>query len=226
MLKRAFDIALSLLLMTLLAPLVGLLALWMLIKRDLPIFYISERMRDVDRPFPLVKFRTMRPPRPEEVNTGVSGGDKSDRVTRLGHVLRRYRLDEVPQLWNILMGDMSFVGPRPPLRRYTESHKELYRQVLRSKPGVTGLASLVIHRQEQAVLSQARTPEETEEIYVRRFVPRKARLDLIYQRNANLCYDVVLLWETAARVLFARSRARTRRAAPDDARTGKDTTRP
>ncbi|MEX3016819.1 sugar transferase [Gymnodinialimonas sp. 202GB13-11] len=205
--KRIFDIGLSLVLMVLLSPVMLGLFLVMVLKRDLPVFYVSERMRDLDTPFSLIKLRTMRPPRPGEVNSGVSGGAKNHRITPLGRKLRRYRLDEIPQLWNILRGDMSFVGPRPPLRRYTEMYRELYADVLRSKPGVTGLASLVIHRQEGDALAKAQSAEEIEEIYTRRFIPRKARLDLIYQANANLCYDVVLLWQTLVRVAGGRRRA-------------------
>src|SRR5690606_28666329 len=109
------------------------------------------------------------------------------------------RLDEVPQLWNVLKGDMSFVGPRPPLRVYVERFPDLYAQVLRSRPGVTGLASLHFHRHEEWILARCATPEDTDAAYARRCVPRKARLDLIYQRRRNLCLDMALMWRTAAR---------------------------
>lgn len=201
MTKRLFDIVLSLVLLVLLAPLwIGVIA-WMVIKRDLPIFYVSERMKTTDRAFSLIKFRTMRPPSADEENSGVSGGDKSDRITPLGHALRSKRLDEVPQLINILKGDMSFVGPRPPLRQYTQSHKALYREVLKSKPGVTGLASLSFHRHEEFVLANAASIEETDTLYKRRCIPRKAAIDLIYQRHSNVCFDFVILWRTALKVL-------------------------
>ena len=155
MLKRLFDIVLSLFLIIILSPFWGGVMIWMLFKRDLPVFYISERMKAVDKSFKLYKFRTMRPPRADEANSGVSGGDKSDRITSLGRALRSKRLDEVPQLINILRGDMSFVGPRPPLRQYTESCRALYSEVLKSKPGVTGLASLAYHKHEERLLAKA-----------------------------------------------------------------------
>lgn len=211
MIKRSFDLILACILMVGLSPVLGAVALWMVVRQDLPIFYVSERMRETDRPFQLVKFRTMRQPSPGESNSGVSGGDKSDRITALGHLLRRYRLDELPQLWNILRGDMSFVGPRPPLRRYTEQFPTLYNQVLRSKPGITGLATLVLHNQEQTALARCGSFEETEALYTRRFVPRKAKLDLVYQSHANLCYDVILLWATFAHVFLGGSKTSSQR---------------
>jgi lipopolysaccharide/colanic/teichoic acid biosynthesis glycosyltransferase len=91
-------------------------------------------MRGPSKPFTLIKFRTMQD---AIQNTGVTGGDKTARVTRTGHWLRRWRLDEVPQLINILRGDMSFVGPRPPLRRYVEQFPDLYAHVLKSRPWPT-----------------------------------------------------------------------------------------
>lgn len=208
MIKRLFDIAASLALGILFLPFVLGVVLWMLIKKDLPFLYVSERMKTVDQHFQLYKFRTMTPPRSSDQNTGVSGGDKSDRITPLGNVLRKYRLDEIPQLINILRGDMSFVGPRPPLRRYTESHRALYQKVLRSKPGLTGLASFVFHKREEALLSKARSSAETEEIYMRRCIPWKAHIDLVYQRNANFCFDIWIIWMTFLRVFAAKFRNR------------------
>jgi lipopolysaccharide/colanic/teichoic acid biosynthesis glycosyltransferase len=91
---------------------------------------------------------------------------------------------------------MSFVGPRPPLRRYVEACPETYAAVLRSRPGVTGLATLVFHRHEERLLAQCATPEETNRVYLRRCIPRKARLDLIYQRRQSLCLDLWILLRT------------------------------
>lgn len=199
--KRLFDLALALFLLGLLSPLFVGIWIYQVARRDLPVFYVSERMKTPDRAFSLIKFRTMRPPRADEVNTGVSGGDKDDRVTPLGRALRAKRLDEIPQLLNIIRGDMSFVGPRPPLRQYTEAFPELYARVLRDRPGVTGLASILFHRHETLLLSQARTPQETDAIYVRRCIPRKARLDLIYQANRSLWLDLYVLYLTAAKLV-------------------------
>lgn len=164
-----------------------------------PIFYISERMKTPEQPFNLIKFRTMTHV-PDDQNTGITGGDKADRITPFGHILRRYRIDEIPQLINILKGDMSLVGPRPPLRRYTNAFPELYGRVLQSRPGVTGLASLHFYRHEGRLIATATTPEETENIYITRCIPRKATLDLIYQRHASIPYDFVILLQTLRKV--------------------------
>jgi lipopolysaccharide/colanic/teichoic acid biosynthesis glycosyltransferase len=150
----------------------------------------------------------MAPAGPDEA--GVTGADKADRITPVGRVLRRTRADEIPQLWNVLRGDMSFVGPRPPLRQYVERFPELYAQVLRSRPGITGLATLAAHRWEERILAACTTPEETDAVYARRCIPRKARLDLIYQRRQTLWLDVWIMGRTAARVLRRRKGAQRR----------------
>lgn len=205
--KRLFDIALALALSLVLAMPFALLCLWLFWREGRPIFYLSERMHAPGRPFRLWKLRTMTV---AGVAGGVSGGDKTARITRTGRFLRRTRLDEIPQLWNILKGDMSFVGPRPPLRAYVERYPALYARVLRSRPGITGLATLVFHRHEERLLAPCRTAEETDATYARRCVPRKARLDLIYQKNQGLGLDVAILALTLWRALFPRSRAARR----------------
>lgn len=200
MTKRALDIALSGLGLLVLSPILVIVSVLILIRDGGPIFYVSERMKTPETPFRLIKFRTMSNA-PLDQNKGVTGGDKSNRITPLGRKLRKYRLDELPQLVNILKGDMSLVGPRPPLRQYTDQFPEIYSRVLRSKPGITGLATLHFHRHEERLIGQAQTAQETEAIYARRCIPRKAALDLIYQRQASACFDIVIIWQTALRIL-------------------------
>ena len=191
--KRMLDLAVALGLSLFLAPVIALLALLVLILDGRPVFYVSERMKTASEGFQLVKFRTMRS---DAADRGVTGADKANRITRFGRFLRRTRLDELPQLWNILKGDMSFVGPRPPLRIYVEDYPQIYGPVLRSRPGLTGLATLVYHRHESRLLAASRSGEETEAIYRRACIPRKARLDLIYQRRRSLWLDFCLMWQT------------------------------
>lgn len=193
--KRIFDITLALILGALLLLPVAILAVWLLIRQGRPVFFLSERMRSPTEGFLLWKFRTMHVSRGD---SGVSGGDKQGRITPAGRILRRLRLDEIPQLWNILKGDISFVGPRPPLRQYVEEFPELYAQVLRSRPGVTGLATLYYHRHEERLLAAAMTGEQTDAIYKRRCVPRKAAIDIIYQNNQSICIDCFIMWKTFA----------------------------
>ncbi len=194
--KRALDLALALLLAAVLAPAALVLAAVILVRDGRPLFYVSERMKTPDTPFLLWKFRTMTVARGD---SGVSGGDKAHRLTRTGRFLRRTRLDELPQLWNVLKGDISFVGPRPPLRAYVERFPDLYARVLQSRPGITGLATLYYHRHEERLLSACRTPRETDRVYAARCVPRKAALDLIYQRRRTIWLDLRLIAMTAAR---------------------------
>lgn len=196
--KRSFDILFALMLLPVLAPVIALIAVAILVTEGRPVFYVAERMRCPAQPFALWKFRTMTT---VDTDTGVSGGDKTARITRIGRLLRRTRADELPQLWNILKGDMSFVGPRPPLRQYVERFPEIYSEVLKSRPGVTGLASMIYHRHEERILAGCGTSEQTDAAYCRRCVPAKARLDLIYQRHQSVCFDMKLIWQTVARIL-------------------------
>lgn len=191
--KRLFDILVGLLLTVVFAPVIAVTAILILILDGRPIFYISERMHSPEKKFELVKFRTMKP---SKQNSGVSGGDKTNRITRCGTFLRKSRLDEVPQLWNVLKGEISFVGPRPPLRQYVEKFPDLYEHVLKSRPGITGLASVKFHRHEEYLLENCRDANETDLVYSRSCVPRKAKLDLIYQANSSICYDAKIMFMT------------------------------
>lgn len=195
--KRLFDLFFATLLIAVLGPILLLLLLWLLWKEGRPLFYVAERMKGVDQPFMLWKLRTMTV---VDTDTGVSGGDKSARITRTGAWLRSKRLDEFPQLWNILKGDISFVGPRPPLRQYVEANPELYAEVLKSRPGVTGLASITYHKHEAALLARCETSEETDAVYSRLCVPAKARLDLIYQRHQSMCFDFDIVFQTIGNI--------------------------
>lgn len=191
--KRFFDVALALILATVLAGIIAVLALVLLVKEGRPVFYVSERMKTPNQGFSLIKFRTMKVVKDD---SGVSGGDKNDRVTPFGRFLRKSRLDELPQLWNVLRGDISFVGPRPPLREYVERFPEVYHTVLASRPGITGLASVRYHAHEEMLLARCATAVETDTLYARACVPRKARLDLVYQDHQSLCFDVRIMLET------------------------------
>lgn len=191
--KRMTDIIFALALTIVLGPVLLVTALAILVLDGRPVFYISDRAKGLGRTFRLVKFRTMRP---DPTDSGASGGHKASRVTRSGSFLRKSRLDEVPQLWNILKGDMSFVGPRPPLHIYVEKYPEIYGEVLKSRPGVTGLASIYFHAHEEFLLAKCSTPQENEHIYQTRCIPRKAHLDLLYARNRSFCFDFWLMLAT------------------------------
>lgn len=191
--KRLFDVSISVLLGLILWPVLLVLIGALLILEGRPVFYFSKRMRSPTQEFVLIKFRTMRV---GASDGGVTGGNKTAAISGLHLFLRRCRADELPQLWNVLRGDISLVGPRPPLRIYVKAFPDIYGQVLQSKPGITGLASLRFHAYEERLLATCITATEVDTVYRRRCIERKARLDLIYQANRSLCYDLMLLGET------------------------------
>lgn len=199
--KRAFDIIVAVFLMAVLSPVFLGLAITIAVRDGRPVFYLSERMRTPNQAFRLIKFRTMTV---VDEDSGVSGRDKASRITALGAWMRARRLDELPQLWNVLRGDISFVGPRPPLRQYVERFPDLYAEVLRARPGITGLATLVFHRHEEWLLSSCQTRVETDAVYARRCVPRKAKLDLIYLKNRSFCWDLRMMFATVFRSVSVR----------------------
>lgn len=199
--KRIFDLVLASTLLVVLLPIILVLVVILLVMEGRPVFYLSERMKTPTTDFTLIKFRTMRH---SGLNTGVTGGDKLDRISGFQGFLRGNRLDEVPQLINIIRGDMSFVGPRPPLRVYVEDFIDLYTDVLRSRPGVTGLATIKVHGYEERILAGCSSAEETDLIYRRRCIPKKAAIDLAYQKNASLCFDLKIIAATAFKPLNRR----------------------
>lgn len=203
--KRLFDLVLLSLLGTVLVPVLALLVVFLAVRQGKPVFFGSIRTRKPGRTSTLWKLRSMTL---DATDAGVSGADKRQRITPLGRILRRTRMDELPQMWNIFCGDISFVGPRPPLPGYVERFPDLYAKVLQSRPGVTGLASLVYASHEEMILGRCFTPYETDAVYARRCVPRKARIDLLYQRHRTMGLDAWLVIVTGGRALGLMRRKR------------------
>ncbi len=198
--KRALDLSLALVLLTLLILPAICIALLILIFDGRPVLYRSERMGSPQDRFELWKFRTMLP---DSADNSITAGHKSSRVTGLGRFLRRTRFDEIPQLFNILRGDMSFVGPRPPLPRFAALCPEIYQVVLRARPGLTGLATLLYHGTEERLLSQCKTRREADMVYMRQCIPAKAALDLYWARHRTVWFDLILLLHTIGHVFFS-----------------------
>lgn len=196
--KRLFDIVLALILLLPLSVVMMIVAVLLAIFEGRPVFYVSERMRAPGQPFRLIKFRTMSE---VDEDAGATGAHKAWRITRLGWLLRRTRIDELPQLFNILCGDMSFVGPRPPLREYVERFPRRYAEVLRTRPGVTGLATLIYHAHEDRIMADCHSHEATEAAYYRRCLPTKLRLDMIYQQRRTLALDLWIIVNTMMTVI-------------------------
>lgn len=203
--KRAFDISLALILLIPLSLVMVIVSMVLLVAQGRPIFYAAPRMRSPDTPFTHLKFRTMLR---QDDDFGVTGGHKKWRITPLGRFMRRTRIDELPQLFNILRGDMSFVGPRPTIREYVERFPAVYAQVLKSRPGVTGLATLIYHRHEDKILVNCKSAEATEKAYATRCLPAKLKIDLIYQRNRSFRLDMWIMWQTIMIVLVRDEKVR------------------
>jgi lipopolysaccharide/colanic/teichoic acid biosynthesis glycosyltransferase len=186
--KRAFDIGFALVCLLLLFPFLVIAAL--LIKWDSkgPIFFKQERIGRGFRPFLIYKFRTMR----EAPGGPVLTAGQDPRITRVGWFLRKTKFDEVPQLINVLKGDMSLVGPRPEVRRYVELFRRDYEEILKIRPGVTDMASLK-YQDEAKLLGQFKNPEEE---YVKRILPDKIRLAEEYASRSSFFFDLGLILKT------------------------------
>ena len=192
-LKRCFDVVGASILLVLLSPLFAAAALAVRSSGPGPILFRQARVGRGGKPFDILKFRTMRASqRPGPLIT--TAGDP--RVTRVGRVLRRWKLDELPQLINVLRGEMSFVGPRPEVPRYVDMFAETYRELLAVRPGITDPAS-VAFRDEEALLG--RSPN-AEELYVHEILPRKLELSQAYVRQRSLGLDLRLIARTVAAI--------------------------
>lgn len=197
--KRAFDLTLALLLLVPLSALMVAVALLLWVAQGRPILYPAPRMMSPTRLFTQWKFRTMTCA-PED--GGATGAHKTARITRLGRVLRRSRMDELPQLWNVLRGEMSFVGPRPPLPEYVARFPRHYADTLAWRPGVTGLATVVYHRHEDRIMAGCGTAAATHAATFGRCLPAKLRLDTIYRRRRSLGLDLWIVWRTVLAVVL------------------------
>ncbi len=196
--KRVFDIVVAFLGLFLLSPIFLLAAL--LIKRDSqgPILFRQERMGRGFRPFFIYKLRTMVQDAPRKGGPITSDGDP--RITRVGRLLRKTKIDELPQLINVLKGEMSFVGPRPEVRQYVELFRQDYDDILRIRPGITDLATMKF-RDEEVVLAMSGNPEEE---YLRHVLPDKIRLAKEYLMRSSFFFDLTLITKTLPKLFWWR----------------------
>lgn len=193
--KRALDITASLAGLLLLSPLLAAVAVLVKLDSAGPVFFRQERIGRGFRPFLIYKLRTMAKGAPTLGRAITVGEDP--RVTRVGRLLRRTKLDELAQLINVLKGDMSLVGPRPELRRYVEAFRDDYKEILTIRPGLTDLASLKFI-DESSMLAGASDPERT---YHDDVLPEKISLAKQYVREQSLYLDFVLLARTFSKLL-------------------------
>ena len=195
MVKRLFDIVFSLVALLVLSPLFVLFALLVALSSPGGAFFRQVRVGRDGRTFKLLKFRTMRPN--SEALGQITVGGNDPRITKVGAFLRRIKLDELPQLINILIGDMSVVGPRPEVPHYVAMYTAEQREVLTVRPGLTGAASIAFIN-ENEVLGTSADPERT---YIEDVLPQKLDLDLAYVREHRMGVDLRIIWKTFGRIV-------------------------
>lgn len=194
MIKRIFDIVSSLLVLLVLFPVLLVISILILLDSKGGIFYAQERVGRGGRTFRLLKFRTMHP---NSDKLQITVGHRDPRITSVGYYLRKFKIDEFPQLINILKGEMSVVGPRPEVPKYVKLYTEEQRRVLSVKPGLTDYASL-LYVNESELLEGAENPEK---VYVEEIMPHKLSLNLKYIQERNFLNDLSLIFKTIGRIL-------------------------
>ncbi|MBR4499387.1 MAG: sugar transferase [Paludibacteraceae bacterium] len=192
---RLCDIVFSFFGLLFLSPLFLMVALWIVIDDPGPVFYRQQRVGRHNKDFGLLKFRSMRVG--ADKMSLITIGDRDPRVTRAGYYIRKFKLDELPQLWNVLIGDMSLVGPRPEVRRYVDLYTEKQRQVLSVRPGITDFASIE-YIDENKLLAQAADPDKT---YIEEIMPAKIELNMRYINNPTLGQYFKIIFLTIAKII-------------------------
>ena len=188
--KRLMDILASATLLVLLCPIMVGLALWIRWKDGAPVLFRQERIGRNGVPFDILKFRTMRLQQAGDL--AVTSGDGDERITSTGKRMRSRRMDEFPQLWNVLKGDMSFVGPRPEVPSYVDVQSETWKSVLSVRPGITGPDALAF-RNEGELLSQV---PDADQHYRDTLLPQKLAIQVDYVANRTLASDLAILFLT------------------------------
>ena len=197
-LKRAFDILVSAILLLLLSPILLFFAIWIKLDSPGPVFYRQERVTTYGRIFRIFMFRTMK------VDADKMGSlvtlKNDDRITRVGHVIRRYRLDELPQLLNILTGDMSLVGTRPEVAKYVAAYTPEMKATLLLPAGVTSTASILFKDEEELIAKFILEGMEVDDIYITKVLPEKMHYNLSYLKNYSFLGDLKLMVRTVLKV--------------------------
>ena len=192
MLKRTFDIVLSIFAIFLLFPFFLLVSFLIVIDSGLPIFFLQKRIGRGAKEFNIIKFRTMKT---NNENITITVSDDS-RITRIGKYLRKTKIDELPEILNVLFGQMSFVGPRPDVKGYADKLKGANRKILALRPGITGPASLKYYNEEY-ILSQKSNPKKYNDEVI---FPDKVKINMDYFHNRSFFLDLKIIFATIFRV--------------------------
>jgi lipopolysaccharide/colanic/teichoic acid biosynthesis glycosyltransferase len=188
--KRFFDIVFSALGLIILSPVFLLIAIAIILESRGAAIYKQLRVGLNNKGFILFKFRTMKTN--SDKNLQLTVGNNDTRITKLGRFLRRFKIDELPQLYNVLKGEMSFVGPRPEVPKYVSLYTASQMQVLSVKPGITDYASIKF-RNENELLAKSDSPEE---YYIKELMPHKLGLNLFYVKHQSFLLDMKLIFKT------------------------------
>lgn len=195
MLKRLFDLVVSVSALIILSPFFVIIAFLIVLDSKGGVFYKQKRIGKNARPFLLYKFRSMK--LGSDKKGLITVGNNDSRITKLGQFLRNYKLDELPQIFNIIFNDMSFVGPRPEVGKYVKLYTAEQMRVLSVKPGLTDLASLEFIN-ENELLGRAEKPED---YYVKVIMPAKLRLNLEYIEKQSFLFDLKIIGKTLLKIL-------------------------
>lgn len=193
--KRIFDILCSVFILAIFLPFGLFLALLIALESRGGVFYRQERIGKNGVPFKLFKFRSMR--KDADKSGKLTVGMRDARITKTGLFIRKYKLDEFPQFINVILGDMSIVGPRPEVREYTDLYTPEQRQILNVRPGITDLASLE-YFEEDDLLGKSENPQKT---YIEEIMPAKIELNKRYLANPTLANDLKIMWATFRRII-------------------------
>jgi lipopolysaccharide/colanic/teichoic acid biosynthesis glycosyltransferase len=193
--KRVFDVVVSFIILLLLSPFFLILAAAIKIDSKGPVFYRQIRVGSYNKDFKIFKFRTMVQDA-DKIGLPLTVGD-DPRVTRVGHLIRKLRLDEFSQLLNVLNGTMSLVGPRPEVRKYVDAYTDEYMATLLIRPGITATSSIAF-KDEDKILNSA---DNAEEVYVEKILPPKMKYNLEYMKNITLLNDIKIMFQTVGAVL-------------------------
>lgn len=193
--KRIFDLIITITGLIILSPLFFLIAIAIKVYDNGPVLYKQKRIGRNGKIFTMVKFRTMVPDADKKGKLITMGSD--DRITRVGKILRKYKLDEFPQLFNVLIGEMSLVGPRPEVEKYVKLYNDDQKRVLNLTPGITDPASLEYFN-ESELLAEA---EEPEELYIQKIMPDKIKINLNYADKASILSDFSIIIKTISKLI-------------------------
>lgn len=177
---RFFDLLISFIGILLFSPILVIVSLLIIVDSRLPVFFKQSRVGKHNRDFELYKFRTMKVDK--ENNSFLSLSKSGNKITGIGYFLRKSKMDELPQLFNVIKGDMSIVGPRPELRKYVDLYNEHQREILQIRPGVTDYATIKFMNEEE-LLAESDNPEE---LYISKILPEKILLNKLYFRNHSV----------------------------------------